>query len=144
MQRLGRRGGLDGRESRGYRSPEADSQGSEGAVGLVRRFRGYRDPDLTFHAALSLEQGLGSTVQHGCQPWAQCQAQRLVTPAPSYPRRHSVDVTPVSSATPLYRADMRLTSREWLNVLVGCDVSSEKLVKAVVTGLMPRRPRASR
>ena len=25
------------------------------------RFRGYRDPDVTFHAALSLEQGLGST-----------------------------------------------------------------------------------
>ena len=39
-----------------------DSRGSEGAVGLVRRFRGYRDLDLTLHAALSLEQGLGSTV----------------------------------------------------------------------------------
>ena len=58
--------GLGGRKSRGYRSPEADSRGSEGAVGLVRRFRGYRDPDLTFHTALSLEQGLRSTVQHRC------------------------------------------------------------------------------
>ena len=61
MQRLDRRGGLDGCVSRGCRSPEAGSQGSEGAVGLARRFRGYRDPDMTFHAALSLEQGLGST-----------------------------------------------------------------------------------
>ena len=34
---------------------------------FVRRFRGYRDPDMTLHAALSLEQGLGSTVWHGCQ-----------------------------------------------------------------------------
>ena len=39
---------------------------------FVRRFRGYRDPDMTLHAALLLEQGLGSTVQHGCQSWAQC------------------------------------------------------------------------
>ena len=61
MQRLDRRGGLGGRESRGYRSPEAGSRGSEGAVGLAHRFRGYRDPDMTFHTALSLEQGLGST-----------------------------------------------------------------------------------
>ena len=42
--------GLGGRESRGYRSPEAGSRGSEGAVGLARCFRGYRDPDVTFHA----------------------------------------------------------------------------------------------
>ena len=74
MQRLGRHGGLGGHEFRGYRSLEADSRGSEGAVGLIRRFRGYRDPDLTLHAALSLEQGLGSIVQYGCQPWAQCRA----------------------------------------------------------------------
>ena len=70
MQRLDRRGGLGGREYRGYKSLEAGSRGLEGAVGLARRFRGYRDPDLTLHAALSLEQGLGSTVRHGCQPWA--------------------------------------------------------------------------
>ena len=144
MQRLDRRGGLGGSESRGYRSPEADSRGSEGAVDHVRRFRGYRDPDLTFHATLSLEQGLGSTVQHGCQPWAQCRAQRPVTPAPSCPGRHGVDVTPVSSATPLCRTVVRLISREWLNALVRRDVLSEKSVKAVVTGLMPSRPRASR
>ena len=63
MQRLDHRGGSSGRESQGYRSPEADNRGSEGAVGLVRRLRGYRDPDLTLHAALSLEQGLDSTMQ---------------------------------------------------------------------------------
>ena len=89
---------------------------------FVRRFRGYRDPDMTLHAALSLEQGLGSTVQHGCQSWAQCQAQRPVTPALSCPGRHGVDVTPISSATPLYRAIVRLTSREWLDALVGRDI----------------------
>ena len=137
-------GGLGERESRGYRSPEADSQGLEGAVGLVHRFRGYRDPDLTFHAALPLEQGLGSTMQHGCQPWAQCRAQRPITPAPSCPGLHGVDVTPVSSATPLYCADVRLTSREWLDALVGCDILSGKLVNAVVMGSMPSQPRASR
>ena len=53
-------------------------------------------------------------------------------------------MTSVSSATPLYHAVVRLTSREWLNVLVGCDVLSEKSVKAVVTGMTPRRPQASR
>ena len=77
---------------------------------------------MTFHAALSLEQGLGSTVQHGCQPWAQCQAQRPVTPAPSCTGRHGIDVTHVSSATPLYRAVVRLMSWEWLDAMVGCDV----------------------
>jgi hypothetical protein len=144
VKRLNHCGGLGGHESRGYRSPEADSRGSEGAVGLARRFRGYRDPDLTLHVALSLEQGLGSLVQHGCQSWAQCRAQRLVTPAPSCPRRHGVDVTPISSATPLYRAVVWLTSREWLDALVGCDVLSEKSVKAEATGLLPSRPRARR
>ena len=59
MQRLNHCGGLGRHESRGYRSPKADSRCSEGAVGLVRRFRGYRDPDLTFHVVLSFEQGLG-------------------------------------------------------------------------------------
>ena len=93
---------------------------------------------------LSLEQGLGSTVQHGCQPWAQCRAQRPVTPAPSYPGLHGVDVTLVPSATPLYCADVRLTLREWLDVLVGCDILLDKSVKAAVMGSMPSRPRASR
>ena len=96
---------------------------------------------MTLHAALSSKQvGLGSTVPHGCQSWAQCRAQRPVTPAPSYPGLRGVDVTPVSSATPLYCADVRLTSREWLDALVGCDILSEKSVKAAVMGLMPRRP----
>ena len=130
MQRLDHRGGLNGRESRGYRSPKADSRGSEGAVGLVRQFRGYRDPDLTFHAALSLEQGLGSTVQHGCQPWAQCRAQRSVTPAPSCLEWQGVDATSILSVTPLYCAVVRLTSWEWLVALVGRDVP----VEAAVTG----------
>ena len=100
---------------------------------------------MTLHATLSSEQvGLGSTVPHGCQSWAQCQAQRPITPAPSYPGWQGVDVTSVSSATPLYRAIVWLTLWEWLNALVGCDVPSEKSVKAAVMGLMPSRPRASR
>ena len=37
---------------------------------FIRRFRCYRDPDMTLHATLSLEQGLGSTVQHERQSWA--------------------------------------------------------------------------
>ena len=56
MQRLDHRGGLCGRESRDYRSPEAGSRGSEGAVGLARHFRGYRDPDMTFHAWAGVKQ----------------------------------------------------------------------------------------
>ena len=99
---------------------------------------------MTLHATLSLEQGLGSTVQHGCQLWAQCRAQRPITPAPSCPGLHGVDVTPVSSATPLYYTDVRLTLWEWLDVLVGWDILSGKLVKVAVMGSMPSRPRASR
>ena len=99
---------------------------------------------MTLHAALSSEQGLGSTVQHGCQLWAQCRAQRPVTPAPSYPGRHGVDATPISSVTPLCRAVVQLTSREWLVALVGHDVLSEKLVEAEATGLLLSRPRARR
>ena len=121
-----------------------DSRGPKGAVGLVRRFRGFRDLDLTLHTALSLEQGLGSTVQHGCQPWAQCRAQRPVTPAPSCPRLHGADVTPVPSATLLYCAVVWLTLREWLDMLVGWDILSGKLVKTAVMGSMSSRPRASR
>ena len=99
---------------------------------------------MTLHAMLSSEQGLGSIVQYGCQSWAQRRAQRPVTPAPSCPGWQGVDVTSVSSVTPLYCAIVRLTSREWLDALVGCDILSEKSVKAAVMGLMPRRPRASR
>ena len=96
---------------------------------------------MTLHAALSLEQvGLGSTVPHGCPSWAQCRAQWPTTPAPSCPGRHGVDVTHISSATPLYRAVVRLMSREWLNVLVGRDILSEKSVKAEATGLLPSQP----
>ena len=86
---------------------------------------------MTLHAALSSEQvGLGSTVPHGCQSWAQCRAQQQVTPTPSRPGRHGVDATPISSVTPLCRAVVRLTSREWLVALVGHDIP----IEAAVTG----------
>ena len=44
-------------------------------------------------------------------------------------------MTYVSSATPLCRAVVRLISRERLNVLVGRDILSEKLVEAEATRL---------
>ena len=100
---------------------------------------------MTLHTTLSSEQvGLGSTVPHGCQSWAQRRVQQMVTPALSCLGLHGADVTPVPSATLLYCADMRLTLQEWLDVLVGCHILSEKLVKAAVMGSMPSRPRASR
>ena len=101
------------------------------------------NPVSALHAALSLEQGLGSIVQYGRQSRAQCRAQRPVTPAPSCPGWQGVDVTFVSSVTPLHCAVVRLMLWEWLNASIGCDVPSEKSVKAV-TGLMPSWPRAIR
>ena len=99
---------------------------------------------MTLYDVLSLEQvGLGSTVPHGCQSWAQRRVQRPVTPAPSCPGLHGADVTPVPSATPLYCAGVWLTLREWLDALVGCDALSGRSVKAAA-GLMPSRPRARR
>ena len=99
---------------------------------------------MTLHAALSSEQvGLGSTVPQGCQSWAQFQAQCPVTPTPSRPGRHGIDATPISLVTPLCRAVVRLTLREWLDALVECDALSGWSVKAA-TGLMPSRPRARR
>ena len=83
-------------------------------------------------------------MQYGRQQGAQCRAQWLVTPIPSCPGLHGVDVTPISSATPLYQAVVRLMLREWLDALVGCDVLSEESVKAAVTGSLLSRPRASR
>ena len=84
---------------------------------------------MTLHAALSSEQvGLGSIVPHGCQSWAQCRAQRLITPAPSYLGRHGVDATPILSVALLCRAVIRLTSQEWLVALVGRDVPIEAVV----------------
>ena len=44
-------------------------------------------------------------------------------------------MTYVSSATPLCQAVVRPISQERLNVLVGCDILSEKLVEAEATGL---------
>ena len=52
-------------------------------------------------------------------------------------------MTFVLLATLLYRAVVRLTLREWLDVLVGWDILSGKLVKAAVMGSMSSRPRAS-
>jgi len=98
---------------------------------------------MTLHAALSLEQWLGSTVQYGRQSWAQCRAQRPVTPAPSCPGWQGAEATSVSSVTPLYCAVVRLTLREWLSASVGCDALSGRSVKAAA-GLMPSQPRARR
>ena len=46
----------------------------------------------------------------------------------------------IPSTTPLYCADVRLTLREWLDVLIGHDVLLEKLVETEVTRLLPTRP----
>ena len=62
------------------------------------------------------------TAWHGRPSWAQCRAQRPVTPAPSCLGWQGVDVTSVSSVTPLHCAVVRLTLWEWLNASVGCDV----------------------
>ena len=108
-------GGLAGVSPEAIETPKRIAEAQREQLVFVRRFRGYRDPDMTLHAVLSSEQGLGITVQHGCQSWAQCRAQRPITPAPSYPGRHGVDVTPISSVIPLCRAVVRLMSRGgWL------------------------------
>ena len=70
MQRLNHHGRLGGLGEPQQQIAEARRE----QLVFVRRFQGYRDPDMTLHAALSSEQGLGSTVQHGCQSWAQCRA----------------------------------------------------------------------
>ena len=49
----------------------------------------------------------------------------------------------VPSATLLYCADVRLTLREWLDALIGCDILSEKSVETEATRLLPSWPRAS-
>ena len=53
-------------------------------------------------------------------------------------------LSPVPSATLLCCADVRLTLREWLDALIGHDVSSEKPIEAAVMGSLPSRPRARR
>ena len=94
---------------------------------------------MTPHVALSLEQlGLGSIVQHRRRSWAHRRAQRPVTPAPSCPGWRDIDVTLISSTTLLYRAIVRLMSREWLTTLVRRDVP----VEVAVTGWLPSWPRA--
>ena len=90
---------------------------------------------MTPHAALFLEQGLGSTVRYRHRSWAQYRAQWLVTPILSSLGRHDFDVTGVQSATLLCRAVVRLISRERSYAPVGRDVLSEKLVEAEATGL---------
>ena len=67
-------GGSAGTNPEATETPKRIAEARREQLVFVRRFRGYRDPDMTLHAALSLEQGLGSTVQHGCQSWAQRQA----------------------------------------------------------------------
>ena len=52
--------------------------------------------------------------------------------------------SPVPSATLLYCADVRLTLREWLDALIGCDVLTEKLIKTEAMRLLPSWPRLSR
>ena len=95
---------------------------------------------MTLHATLSLEQGLGSTVQYGHQSWAQCRAQWPVTPTPSCPRWQGVDATSVLSVTPLHCVVVWLTSWEWLVALVRHDIP----VEVAVMGQLPSRPRARR
>ena len=53
-------------------------------------------------------------------------------------------LSPIPSTTLLYYADVRLTLREWLDVLIGRDILSEKSVETEATRLLPSRPRASR
>ena len=53
-------------------------------------------------------------------------------------------LSPVPSTTLLYYADVRLTLREWLDVLIGHDILLEKSVETEATRLLPSRPRASR
>ena len=52
-------------------------------------------------------------------------------------------LSPVPSATSLYYVVVRLTLREWLDKLIGCDILSEKSVETEATRLLPSRPRAS-
>ena len=60
---------------------------------------------MTPHAALFLEQELGSTVQYGRQLWAHSTVAGNPCPV----------LSPVPSATLLYCADVRLMLREWLD-----------------------------
>ena len=53
-------------------------------------------------------------------------------------------LSPVPSATLLYCANVRLTLREWLDVLIGHDILLEKSVETEATRLLPSRPRAGR
>ena len=55
-------GGSVGANPEAAKTWEWIAEALDGAVGLMHRFRGYSDPDVTPHATLFLEQGLGSTV----------------------------------------------------------------------------------
>jgi len=46
-------------------------------------------------------------------------------------------LSPVPSATSLYCAVVRLTLREWLDALIGCDVLLGKSVETEATRLLP-------
>ena len=55
-------GGSAGASLEATETPKRIAEARREQLVFVRRFRGYRDPDMTLHAALSSEQGLGSTV----------------------------------------------------------------------------------
>ena len=55
-------GGSAGASLEATEIPKRIAEARSEQLVFVRRFRGYRDPDMTLHAALSSEQGLGNTV----------------------------------------------------------------------------------
>ena len=59
-------GGSAGASPEATETPKQIVEARRERLVFVRRFRGYRDPDMTLHAALSSKQGLGSIVQHRC------------------------------------------------------------------------------
>ena len=93
MPRLSHRGGSVGANPEVAETLKWIAKAWREQLVLYTDSKAYSDPGLTPQAALSLEQGLGSTVQCGRQSWAQYRAQRPVTPAPSCPGRHGVDAT---------------------------------------------------
>ena len=92
---------------------------------------------MTLHATLSLGVGVRQHSAARVLAVGTVPSTAACNPCLVLSGWHGIDVAPVSSATPLYRAVVRLTLQEWLDALVGCDVPLEKSVKAAVTGLMP-------
>ena len=136
MQRLDRHGGLGGRESRGYKGVEAGRRGSEGAVGLCTSILRLQEPGLDSPRRAIL----GVVVRHHSA--ARVSVMGIVSSTAAG------NPCPVLSRTAWRRCDSYLvghsavSSRRSADVagVVGCDMLSEKSVKAAVMGLMPRRP----